>query len=194
MSTEDKRRRLRRLVPSWSFLTCLRRPLLFRLAGKEGGDKGRWVTVLFILPLNSSGPQCFGLAFHSIVTSCVSDYAPPDTGVSDLQLVAVEQLPSIEGTVEIRMGVIFLRGRFYLQAPKPSPMRGRWHGGAVTDEVEVLASTRRCPPHQSPPATASPHRCESIVETEKKMTKGARREIVRCEQTDRTLLRDLPSQ
>ena len=97
---------------------CLRRPLLFRLAGKEGGEKGRWVTVLFILPLNSSGPQCFGLAFHSIVTSCVSDYAPPDTGVSDLQLVAVEQLPSIEGTVEIRMGVIFLRGRFYLQAPK----------------------------------------------------------------------------
>ena len=50
------------------------------------------------------------------------------------------------------------------------------------------------PPHQSPAATASPHRCESIVETEKKMTKGARREIVRCEQTDRTLLRDLPSQ
>ena len=122
MSTEEKRCRLRRLVLSWSFLTRLRRPLLFRLAGKEGGEKGRWVTVLFILPLNSSGPQCFGLAFHSIVTSCVSDYAPPDTGVSDLQLVAVEQLPSIEGTVEIRMGVIFLRGRFYLQAPKPSPM------------------------------------------------------------------------
>ena len=37
-------------------------------------------------------------------------------------------------------------------------MRGRWHGGAVTDEVEALASTRRSPPHQSPPATASPHR------------------------------------
>ena len=128
MSTEEKRRRLRRLVPSWSFLTCLRRPLLFRLAGKEGGEKGRWVMVLCILPLNSSGPQCFGLAFYSIVTSCVSDYAPPDTGASDLQLVAVEQLPSIEGTVEIRMGVIFLRRRFYLQAPKPSPMRGRWHG------------------------------------------------------------------
>lgn len=28
----------------------------------------------------------------------------------------------------------------------------------------------------------------------KKMTKGARREIVRCEQTNQTLLRDLPSQ
>ena len=40
----------------------------------------------------------------------------------------------------------------------PSPMRGRWHGEAVTDEVEALASTRRSPPHQSPPATASPHR------------------------------------
>ena len=25
--------------------------------------------------------------------------------------------------------------------PLPSPMRGRWHGEAVTDEVEVLAST-----------------------------------------------------
>ena len=37
-------------------------------------------------------------------------------------------------------------------------MRGRWHGEAVTDEVEALASTRRSPPHQSPPATASPHR------------------------------------
>ena len=103
-------------------------PFFSVLPEKKGGEKGRWVTVLCILPLNSSGPQCFGLAFHSIVTSCVSDYAPPDTGVSDLQLVAVEQLPSIEGTVEIRMGVIFLRGRFYLQAPSPSPMRGRWHG------------------------------------------------------------------
>ena len=42
--------------------------------------------------------------------------------------------------------------------PLPSPMRGRRHGGAVADEVGALASTRRCPPHQSPPATASPHR------------------------------------
>ena len=29
---------------------------------------------------------------------------------------------------------------------------------AVTDEVEALLSARRCPPHQSPSATASPHR------------------------------------
>ena len=40
----------------------------------------------------------------------------------------------------------------------PSPMRGRCHGEAVTDEVEALALTRRCSPHQSPLATASPHR------------------------------------
>ena len=51
-----------------------------------------------------------------------------------------------------------------LHAKKPSPTRGRWHGAAVTDEVEALPSTQRSPPHQSPPATASPHRCESIVE------------------------------
>ena len=36
-------------------------------------------------------------------------------------------------------------------------MRGRWHGAAVTDEVEAVASTRRGPPHQSPAAAASPH-------------------------------------
>ena len=31
----------------------------------------------------------------------------------------------------------------------PSPMRGRWHGEAVTDEVGAVSSTQRCPPHQS---------------------------------------------
>ena len=101
---------------------------IFSLAREKIGEKRALGDAGCFLPLNLGVPQCFGLAFHSIVTSCASDYAPPDTGVSDLQLVAVEQLPSIEGTVEIRMGVIFLRGRFYLQAPKPSPMRGRWHG------------------------------------------------------------------
>ena len=51
----------------------------------------------------------FQVSFHTIVTSRMSDYAPPDTGVSNLQLVAVEYLPSIEGAVEIRMVVTFLR-------------------------------------------------------------------------------------
>ena len=45
-----------------------------------------------------------------MVTSRMFDYAPPDTGVSDLQLVALERLPSIEGAVEILMGFPFLRG------------------------------------------------------------------------------------
>ena len=37
-------------------------------------------------------------------------YAPPDTGVSNLQLVALERLPSIEGATEILINVTFLRG------------------------------------------------------------------------------------
>ena len=32
---------------------------------------------------------------------------------------------------------------------KPSPTRGRWHGEAVTDEVEALPSAQLRPPHQS---------------------------------------------
>ena len=78
-STEDKKPCLQGFVPLWSFLTRLRRPLLFRLAGKEGGEKGRWVTVGCFLRLNSGKHQCFGLAFHSAVTLRVFYYAPPDT-------------------------------------------------------------------------------------------------------------------
>ena len=43
---------------------------------------------------------------HSTSFCC----APPDTGVSDLQLVALERLPSIEGSAEILIGATFLRG------------------------------------------------------------------------------------
>ena len=63
-----------------------------------------------ILPLNSGKTQCFGLAFHTMVTLRVSYYAPPDTGVSSLQLVALERLLSIEGALEIQMNFTFLRG------------------------------------------------------------------------------------
>ena len=41
------------------------------------------------------------MSFHSGVTLRASDYAPPDTGVSGLQLVAIEYLPSIEGADRI---------------------------------------------------------------------------------------------
>ena len=90
---------------------CLRRPYLFRLAGKDREEKGRLGYVWCFLHLNSGRNQRFRLAFHSTVTSRMSDYAPPDTGVSNLQLVAFEYLQSIEGAAEILIGVAFLRGR-----------------------------------------------------------------------------------
>ena len=42
------------------------------------------------LHLSLGKSQCFSLAFHSGVTLRASDYAPPDTGVSDLQVIAFE--------------------------------------------------------------------------------------------------------
>ena len=62
-------------------------------------------------------------SFHSGVTLRAFDYAPPDTEVSDLQLVAVERLLSIEGALEIQMNFTFLRGPCR-DAPKGSPFRG----------------------------------------------------------------------
>ena len=53
----------------------------------------------------------FQASFHSVITLRMSCYAPPDTEVSDLQIVALEWLPSIEGAVEILVDVTFLRGR-----------------------------------------------------------------------------------
>ena len=41
------------------------------------------------------------MSFHTRLTLRASDYAPPDTGVSDLQLVAIEYLPSTEGADRI---------------------------------------------------------------------------------------------
>ena len=63
-----------------------------------------------ILPLHSGRKLSFHLAFHSVVTLRASWYAPPDTGVPNLQLVSVEYLPSIEGATELLIGVTFLRG------------------------------------------------------------------------------------
>ena len=49
--TGSAKPRLRRCI-KFATARCLRRPLLFRLAGKEGGEKGRLVTVGCILRLN----------------------------------------------------------------------------------------------------------------------------------------------
>ena len=77
----------------------------------------------------------FRASFHTVVTLRASDYAPPDTGVSNLQLVAVEYLPSIEGAGQICWSAPFRGELFICTHPMPSPMRGRWHGEAVADEV-----------------------------------------------------------
>ena len=73
-----------------------------------------------MLPLILGGPQCFGLAFHTRLISRASWYAPPDTGVSNLILVALERLPSMEGTVKIWIICTFLRGAKI----QGSPFRG----------------------------------------------------------------------
>ena len=119
MSTEEKRRRLRRLVPSWSFLTRLRRPYLFSRKRKDMEEKSAWMRL--VLPASEFRQMpMFQASFHSIVTSRVFDYAPPDTGVPNLILVASEQLPSIEGAVKIQIICTSLRGAKI----QGSPLRG----------------------------------------------------------------------
>ena len=59
-------------------------------------------------------------SFHTIVTLRIFWYAPPDTGVSNLILVALERLPSMEGTVKIWIICTFLRGAKI----QGSPFRG----------------------------------------------------------------------
>ena len=121
MSTEDKKPCLQGFVPSWSFLTRLRRPYLFPCAGKDRGEKG--ARLRLVLPASEFRREpIFQASFHTIVTSRVSDYAPPDTGVSDLQLVALEQLPSIEGAVWICQAAPFCGEVFRICThPMPSP-------------------------------------------------------------------------
>ena len=89
------------------------------------------------LPLNLGKAQCFSLAFHTRLTLRASYYAPPDTGASDLILVAVDQLLSIEGADQICWSapfcgeVIFIcsahcrGGALLLQdAPQKAPLSG----------------------------------------------------------------------
>ena len=109
MSTEDKKPCLQGFVPSWSFLTRLRRPYLFSRTRKDRGEKSAWTR---LVPPASELRQVpmIQASFHTILTLRASWYAPPDTGVSGLMLVALERLPSIEGALEIQIDVTFLRG------------------------------------------------------------------------------------
>ena len=76
------------IVGSWS---SLRRPLLFRLAGKEGGEKGR---------LDAFGASCgYGLG-KSLFLGITNTHTHPTSamvraacyGTSDLQVAAFEWL------------------------------------------------------------------------------------------------------
>ena len=84
---------------------------MFSLAREKIGEKRALRDAGCMLPLISGKPQCFWSSFHTIRTLRAAYYAPPDTGVSNLILVALELLPSIEGAVEILMDGTFLRGR-----------------------------------------------------------------------------------
>ena len=86
---------------------------------KRRGRKGALGYVWCFLRLSLGKPQCFGLAFHSVVTLRASWYAPPDTGASSLQLVAIEYLPSIEGAGRIRWSAPFC-GEVCFVCPAPT--------------------------------------------------------------------------
>ena len=121
-STEDKKPCLQGFVPLWSFLTRLRRPYLFPCAGKDRGEKGARLRLVLSASEFRREP-IFQASFYTMVTLRASRYASPDTGMSSLQLVALERLPSIEGVAESLMDVTFLRGK----APLPgadSPYQG----------------------------------------------------------------------
>ena len=66
----------------------------------------------------------FRASFHTVVTLRASDYAPPDTGVSDLKLVAVEYLPSIEGAGQACWSAPFRGEFFYVHVPNAFPYEG----------------------------------------------------------------------
>ena len=75
------------------------------------GEKRVLGRVWCFLRLNSGKNQSFRLAFHSMVTLRVSTTRRLIRWISNLELVALEQLLSIEGAVENRMVLAFLRGR-----------------------------------------------------------------------------------
>ena len=114
-------------VPSWSFLTRLRRPYLFSRKRKDRGEKSAWMRLMRSAS-EFKQASSFGLAFHMVLTLWASYYAPPDTGVSSLRLVAVERLPSIEGAMKIWMGETFLRADSSVAA---LPGRLLFHKGAL---------------------------------------------------------------
>ena len=105
----------------------------------------------------------FQASFHTIVTSRASWYAPPDTGVPNLQLVALEYLQSIEGAGWICWSAPFCGEVFCIcthQMPSPRERRGDFRRSSgfpyegklspeATDEVDSVAEMQLPPPHPS---------------------------------------------
>ena len=141
-STEDKKPCLQGFVPSWSFLTCLRRPNLFSRKRKDRGEKSAWTRLVHPASEFRQAPM-FQASFHTRLTLRASWYAPPDTRVPNLQLVAVEQLPSIEGADEIRIDVTFLRGKAPLLGELSAKLTERLH--QICHDLSVLASPSHLP-------------------------------------------------
>ncbi len=126
-SEEKRLREQRGLVPSRPVLTRLRRPYLFSRKRKDRGEKSAWMRSVRSASESKQAPS-FGLAFHMVLTLWAFYYAPPDTGVSSLRLVAVERLPSIEGAMKIWMGETSLRADSSVAA---LPGRLLFHKGAL---------------------------------------------------------------
>ena len=106
------------------------------------GEKRVLGRVWCFLRLNSGKPNVLGvvpLDTHS-TSFC---YAPPDTGVSDLQLVALERLLSIEGADEIRIDVTFLRGKAPLPGELSAKLTERLH--QICHDLSVSASPSHLP-------------------------------------------------
>ena len=155
-SAQPRLRGRRRFVSA----VCLRRPYLFSRKRKDMEEKSAWGRVWCILPLNSGRYQCFGLAFHTGLTLRASWYAPPDTGVSNLQLVSVEYLPSIEGATELLMGATFLRGpcRGAIIRQRSAANSGWW---SLCGDQSSISSNASSPFLAS--ALTSPWRTKSMV-------------------------------
>ena len=132
----------RRLVPSRPFPTCLRRPYLFSRKRKDRGEKSAWTRLVHSASDFRQEPM-FQASFHTIVTLRVSDYAPPDTGEPDLQLVALERLLSIEGADEIRIDVTFSRGKAPLPGELSAKLTERLH--QICHDLSVSASPSHLP-------------------------------------------------
>ena len=91
-----------------------------------------------MLPLILSGPQCFSLAFHSVVTLRMSWYAPPDT-VGIRFVTSCRRISAIHRRCRPSLLVCtFLRGVFYLHALNAFPYEGKLSPEA-TDEVDSVA-------------------------------------------------------